>query len=58
MCTQGETLALEIADTTTTGGGTVVIDGTAFDGMGYLQNTIYCVNETSGGKRDVTNETY
>ncbi len=56
VCSDGEKLVLETDDTTTTGG-TVVIDGTVFDGMGYSQNTIYCVN-TSGEKRDVTNETY
>jgi hypothetical protein len=56
VCTQNEKLVLETNATTTTGG-TVVIDGNAVDGMGYSQNTIYCVN-TSGEKRDVTNETY
>lgn len=56
VCTQGENLVLEI-DATTTTGGTVVIDGNAVDGMGYSQNTIYCVN-ASGEKRDVTTETY
>lgn len=56
VCTPGESLVLETGETTTTGG-TVVIDGNAVDGMGYSQNTIYCVN-ASGEKRDVTNQTY
>jgi hypothetical protein len=56
VCTQNEKLVLE-TDATTTTGGTVVIDGNAVDGMGYSQNTIYCVN-ASAEKRDVTNETY
>jgi hypothetical protein len=56
VCTPGETLVLETAETTTTGG-TVVIDGNAVDGMGYSQNTIYCVSASSE-KRDVTSETY
>jgi hypothetical protein len=56
-CAAGEKLILE-TDATTTTGSTVVIDGTAFDGMGYSQNTIYCVDETSGEKYDVTNEIY
>ena len=57
VCSEGENLVLETADTTTTGG-TVVIDGTAFDGVGYSENTFYCVDETSGEKYDVTNEIY
>jgi hypothetical protein len=56
VCAPTESLVLETGETTTTGG-TVVIDGTAYDGMGYTPNTIYCVSP-SGEKRDVTNETY
>lgn len=57
VCRTDEKLVLETADTTTTGG-TVVIEGTSFEGMGYSQNTIYCVNEITDVHRDVTNETY
>lgn len=56
-CAAGEKLILETGDTTTTGG-TVVIDGAVFDGVGYSENTFYCVDETSGEKYDITNEIY
>lgn len=56
VCTPGETLVLEIGETSTTGG-TVVIDGTVHDDMSFTPNTVYCV-DAAGGKRDVTSETY
>jgi hypothetical protein len=56
VCTPGESLVLEIGETSTTGG-TVVIDGTVHDDMSFTPNNVYCV-EAAGGKRDVTSEAY
>jgi hypothetical protein len=55
VCSEGEELVLEKSTSTT--GGTVVIDGVATD-TGFTENTLYCINQTSGDKRDVTDETY
>lgn len=55
ICAQNEKLVLEKETSTT--GGTVVIDGNLFD-SGFTANTLFCVNEVSGEKRDVTNEAY
>lgn len=55
VCDQGEELSLEKSTNTT--GGTVVIDGAAYD-TGFTQNTLYCVNQTTGGQRDVTDKAY
>ena len=55
VCNEGEELSLEKSTSTT--GGTVVIDGNMYD-AGFTENTLYCVNKTSGDKRDVTSEAY
>lgn len=55
VCNEGEDLSLEKSTSTT--GGTVVIDGNAYD-TGFTENTLYCVNQVTGDKRDVTNATY
>lgn len=55
VCNEGEELSLEKSTSTT--GGTVVIDGNAYD-TGFTENTLYCVNQVTGDKRDVTNATY
>lgn len=55
VCSEGEELSLEKSTSTT--GGTVVIDGYTYD-SGFTENTLYCVNQTTGDKRDVTSETY
>lgn len=55
VCREGEELSLEKSTSTT--GGTVVIDGYTYD-SGFTENTLYCVNQTTGDKRDVTSETY
>ena len=55
VCNEGEELSLEKSTSTT--GGTVVIDGSAYD-TGFTENTLYCVNQVTGDKRDVTNATY
>jgi hypothetical protein len=57
VCAEGENLVLETGETTTTGG-TVVIDNTVYNDVGFTENTIYCVNEVSGERREVTVETY
>lgn len=56
VCNEGEKLVLEKYTSTT--GGTVIIDGNVFTDVGFTENTLYCVNQTSGEKRDVTDETY
>lgn len=55
VCNEGEELSLEKSTSTT--GGMVVIDGNAYD-TGFTENTLYCVNQVTGDKRDVTNATY
>jgi len=55
VCDAGEELSLEKSTSTT--GGTVVIDGNTYD-AGFTENTLYCVNQATGGKRDVTDQTY
>ena len=55
VCKEGEELSLE--KSTNTSGGTVVIDGNMYD-TGFTENTLYCVNQVTGDKRDVTSETY
>ena len=55
VCKEGEELSLEKSTSTT--GGMVVIDGNAFD-TGVTENTLFCVNQVTGEKRDVTHETY
>lgn len=55
ICAQDERLVLEKATSTT--GGTVVIDGNLYD-SGFTAKTLFCVNEGSGDKRDVTDEAY
>jgi len=55
VCNEGEELSLEKSTDTT--GGTVVIDGSMSD-TGFTENTLYCVNQVTGDKRDVTNQTY
>lgn len=55
VCEEGEELSLEKSTGTT--GGTVVIDGNAYD-TGFTENTLYCVDQVTGEKRDVTNQTY
>lgn len=55
VCHQGEELSLE--KSTSTSGGTVVVDGYSYD-TGFTENTLYCVNQTTGDKREVTNEAY
>ena len=57
VCGDGEKLVLE-TDTNTTSGGVIVLDNNVYLDIGFTQNTLYCVNDTSGEKRDVTNETY
>lgn len=56
VCSEGEKLVLEKSTSTT--GGTVIIDGNVYTDVGFTENTLYCVNPTSGEKRDVTDETY
>jgi hypothetical protein len=36
----------------------VTIDGYVYTDIGFTENTLYCVNQVTGDKRDVTNETY
>jgi len=55
VCTAGEKLLLEKSTSTT--GGTVFVDGVATD-AGFTENTLYCVDQTTGDKLDVTIETY
>jgi hypothetical protein len=55
VCTTGETLVLETAETTSVG--TTVIDNTVHTNVAFLENTVYCV-DASGGKREVTSEAY
>lgn len=55
VCSDGEELTLEKSTSTT--GGTVVIDGTIQD-AGFTENTLYCVDQTTGEKRDVTSKSY
>ena len=55
VCSEGEELSLEKSTSTT--GGTVIIDGNVHD-TGFTENTLYCVNQVTGDKRDVTNQTY
>ncbi len=56
VCNEGEELSLEKSTSTT--GGTVTIDGYVYTDIGFTENTLYCVNQLTGDKRDVTNETY
>ena len=56
VCDQGEELSLE--KSTSTSGGTVVIDGNAYNDAGFTENTLYCVNSVTGDKRDVTTQVY
>ena len=56
VCGQGEELSLE--KSTSTSGGTVVIDGNAYNDAGFTENTLYCVNSVTGDKRDVTTQVY
>lgn len=56
VCGAGEELTLEQELNTT--GGLTYIDGIPYEGLGYTQNTLYCVNAASGEKREVTNDTY
>lgn len=56
VCHEGEELTLEKSTNTT--GGTVVVDGNVLTDVGFTENTLYCVNQVTGAKRDVTNETY
>jgi len=56
VCKAGEELFLEKSTSTT--GGTVTIDGYVYTDIGFTENTLYCVNQVTGDKRDVTNETY
>lgn len=56
VCNEGEELFLEKSTSTT--GGTVTIDGYVYTDIGFTENTLYCVNQVTGDKRDVTNETY
>jgi hypothetical protein len=56
VCKEGEELSLEKSTSTT--GGTVTIDGYVYTDIGFTENTLYCVNQLTGDKRDVTNETY
>ena len=55
VCSASEELSLEKSTSTT--GGTAVIDGNVYD-TGFTQNTLYCVDQVTGNKRDVTHETY
>ena len=55
VCNEGEELSLEKSTSTT--GGTVIIDGNVYD-AGFTENTLYCVNLVTEEKRDVTNEAY
>jgi len=56
VCHADEKLVLLVETSTTPG--TVVIDNTAYSDVGYSANTLFCVNETTRDKRDVTNEVY
>ncbi|MFM8368994.1 MAG: hypothetical protein ACKOBD_09600 [Chloroflexota bacterium] len=56
VCKEDEELSLEKSTSTT--GGTVTIDGYVYTDIGFTENTLYCVNQVTGDKRDVTNETY
>lgn len=55
VCNQDEELSLEKSTNTT--GGTVTIDGNMYD-AGFTENTLSCVNQVTGDKRDVTSEAY
>jgi len=56
VCASGEQLALEKSSSTT--GGTVTIDGNVYTDAGFTENTLYCVNGSTGEKRDVTDTVY
>jgi hypothetical protein len=56
VCAEGEELTLEKSTSTT--GGAVVIDGNVYNDVGYTENTLYCVDQVSGDRRDVTVQTY
>ncbi|MBL0345502.1 hypothetical protein [Candidatus Villigracilis affinis] len=49
-------MVLETDSTTTPG--TMVVDNNVYSDVGFMANTLYCVNVTSGSQRDVTEETY
>ena len=55
VCNQGEDLVLKKATSTT--GGTVLIDGVAHD-AGFTEKTLFCVDNASGGRREVTDQAY
>lgn len=57
VCDQDEKLSLE-KKSTSTSGSTVVVDKSAYDDAGFMENTLYCINPATGNKRDVTNEAY
>lgn len=56
VCNENEELSLEKSTNTT--GGTLIIDGQVYTDVGFTENTLYCVNQTTGATRDVTDETY
>lgn len=55
VCDRGEDLVLEKSTSTT--GGTVLIDGVARD-AGFTEKTLSCVDSSSGERRDVTDQAY
>lgn len=56
VCSEGEKLTLEKSTDTT--GGTVIVNENVYTDVGFTENTLYCIDQATGDRRDVTDETY